>query len=192
MADRVPSIWLARHGETAWTMSRQHTGRTDLSLTREGERLARDELAAKLAPERFDLVLTSPQRRAADTARLAGFPAAISDERLRELDYGDFEGITTAEIRRARPDWDLWTDGCPGGESVDDVGARLDALVADRIAGRDLERVLLFGHGHTLRILAARWLGLPARDGRLLLLAPAAVGVLDSEHGVPAVARWGV
>jgi probable phosphoglycerate mutase len=182
-------LWLARHGETAWTITRQHTGQSDIELTERGAELARSELAGKLAGEAFDLVLSSPLRRARETARLAGFDPEL-DDRLRELDYGAYEGLTTAEIREQRPDWDLWRDGCPDGESVDDVGARMDALLAERIppAGR----VLLFGHGHALRILAARRLGLPAREGRALLLAPAAVGVIGSEHGRPAIARWGL
>jgi broad specificity phosphatase PhoE len=182
-------LWLARHGETEWTLSRQHTGRTDIPLTERGERLARTELAPKLAGVAFDLVLASPLRRARDTAGLAGFEPDV-DDRLREVDYGDYEGLTTAEIREQRPGWDLWTDGNPGGETVDDAGARMDALLAERIPATG--RVLLFGHGHALRILAARRLGLPARDGRALLLPPAGVGVIASEHGRPAIARWGL
>jgi len=185
-----PALWVARHGETAWTISRQHTGRTDLPLTPAGEAVARDVLAPKLAGVTFDLVLSSPLRRARDTARLAGFEPEI-DDRLRELDYGDYEGLTTAEIQRDRPVWDLWTDGCPGGETVEDVGARMDALISERLRA-DGERVLVFGHGHALRILAARWVGLPAREGRVLLLAPAAVGVMGAEHDRPAVERWSV
>jgi broad specificity phosphatase PhoE len=186
----VPSLWLARHGETAWTLTRQHTSRTDLALTEAGEQVARDELAPKLAGTHFDLVLSSPLRRARDTARLAGFEPEI-DERLREFDYGDYEGLTTAEIHRERPDWELWTDGCPGGETAEDVGARMDALIAERLRGAG-ERALVFGHGHALRILAARWVGLAAREGRVLLLAPAAVAVTGAEHGRPAVEKWGV
>jgi probable phosphoglycerate mutase len=187
----VPGLWLARHGETAWTLTRQHTGRTDLDLTPEGERQAREELAPKLAGVDFGLVLSSPLRRALETARLAGFPSPGTDERLREMDYGDYEGRTTAEIQAERPGWDLWTDGCPGGETADDVGARMDALIAERLR-EGPERILVFAHGHALRILAARWLGLPARDGRVLLLRPAALGVMGAEHGRPAVDRWGV
>ncbi|HEY3021902.1 MAG TPA: histidine phosphatase family protein [Solirubrobacteraceae bacterium] len=184
------ALWLARHGETEWTLSRRHTGRTDLPLTPAGEAAAGDELAPKLAGVTFDLVLSSPLRRARDTARLAGFDPEL-DERLRELDYGDYEGLTTAEIQRARPGWDLWTDGCPGGESVEDVGARMDALIAERLRSAG-ERVLVFGHGHALRILTAQWLALPAREGRVFLLPPASVGVMGSEHGRPALERWGV
>ena len=189
--DQNPAeLWLTRHGETEWTLSRRHTGRTDLPLTARGEDLARTELAPKLAGVSFDVVLTSPLRRARDTARLAGFADAEVDERLREMDYGDYEGRTTAEIRRERPGWDLWTDGCPGGETVEDLGARMDALLAQR-APPGL-RLLAFGHGHALRVLAARRLGLPAREGRAFVLEPAGVAVLGSEHGRPAVRRWGV
>jgi broad specificity phosphatase PhoE len=186
----VPSLWLARHGETAWTLSRQHTGRTDVPLTEAGEREARTTLAAKLAGVDFELVLSSPLSRARETARLAGFAPRL-DDRLREFDYGDYEGRTTADIHRERPDWDLWTDGCPGGETAGDVGARMDALIAERL--RDAgERVLLFGHGHALRILTARWLGLLAREGRVVLLPTAALGIMGAEHGRPVIERWGV
>jgi broad specificity phosphatase PhoE len=184
----VPSLWLARHGETAWTLTRQHTGRTDLPLTEHGREQARDELAPKLDGADAGLVLASPLARALETARLAGFDPEL-DDRLRELDYGDYEGRTTAEIQQERPGWDLWTDGCPGGETADDVGARMDALIAERLRAGP-ERILLFGHGHALRILTARWLGLPAREGRLFVLQTAALGILGAEHGRPAVERW--
>ena len=187
----VPGLWLARHGETAWTLTRQHTGRTDLDLTPEGERQAREELAPKLAGADFGLVLSSPLRRALETARAAGFPSPQTDERLAEMDYGDYEGRTTDEILAERPGWDLWTDGCPGGETAGDVGARMDALIAERLSDAD-ERVLLFGHGHALRILTARWLGLPAREGRVMVLPTAALGITGTEHGRPVIERWGV
>jgi len=187
----VASLWLARHGETEWTVSRRHTGSTDLPLTAEGERAAREQLGPKLAGGDFGLVLSSPLRRAHDTARLAGFEPQL-DDRLREFDYGDYEGLTTAEIQRARPDWDLWTDGCPGGETADDVGARMDALIAERLRDAPTGRVLLFGHGHALRILAARWLALPAREGRIVVLKTAGLGVIGTEHGRPAIETWGV
>jgi probable phosphoglycerate mutase len=186
----VPSLWLARHGETEWSRARRHTGATDLPLTPDGERQAREELAPKLAGVDFGLVLSSPLRRAADTARLAG-RAPQADERLREMDYGDYEGRTSAEIREERPGWDLWTDGCPGGETSDDVGARVDALIAERLRDGPA-RILLVGHGHTLRILAARWLDLPAREGRIFVLSPAGLGVFGAEHGRPAIERWGL
>jgi len=190
VARSVPSLWLVRHGETAWTLSRQHTGRTDIPLTPNGEALARDMLAPKLAGVAFDLVLSSPLSRARETARLAGFDPEL-DDRLREFDYGDYEGLTTDEIHQRRPGWDLWNDGCPGGETAEDVGARMDALIAERVREAG-ERVLIFGHGHALRILTARWLELPAREGRAFLLAPAALGITGAEHGRPAIERWGL
>src|SRR3954471_2105038 len=186
-----PDLWIARHGETEWSRARKHTGsRTDLELPAAGRAAARDELGPRLAGTRFDLVLSSPLRRALETAREAGFEPEV-DERLRELDYGDDEGLTSAEIREERPGGDLWTDGCPGGETADDVGARMDALIAERLRAVS-ERVLAFGHGHALRILAARWLALPAREGRVLLLPTAGLGVMGAEHDRPVVARWGV
>jgi broad specificity phosphatase PhoE len=187
----VPSLWLARHGQTAWTISRQHTGTSDLPLTAEGERQAGEELAPKLAGVHFDLVLSSPLRRALDTARLAGFEPE-TDDRLHEFDYGDYEGLTTAEIHAERPGWDMWTEGAPGGETPDDVEARMDALITERLRVEGVERVLIFGHGHALRILAARWVGLPAREGRVLLLPPAGLCVTGAEHGRPAIARWAI
>jgi broad specificity phosphatase PhoE len=186
-----PELWIARHGETAWTISKQHTGRTDIPLTEEGERVAREVLAPKLAGTTFDLVLCSPLQRARETARLAGFAEPDLDERLREFDYGDYEGLTTPEIRERDPDWDMWRDGCPGGETPADVGARMDAVIAERLR-EARERALVFGHGHALRILVSRWLGLAPEAGRAFLLAPAALGVCGSEHGRPALERWGV
>ena len=190
MSATVPSLWLARHGETAWTLSRQHTGRTDLPLTAAGEASARDELAPKLAGVSFDLVLSSPLRRALDTARAAGFPDPQVDERLREFDYGDYEGLTTAEIQRDRPDWDLWTDGCPGGESPADVGARADRVLSWVLAGPG--NVLLFSSGHFLRVLAARWVGLDPAGGRYLLLSTASLSAVGYEHNrsEPVVRFW--
>jgi probable phosphoglycerate mutase len=189
MTDAPPELWLARHGDTAWTVSRQHTGSTDIELNADGEAAAR-ALRPKLEGVRFDVCVSSPLRRALDTAHLAGFQPE-TDDRLREFDYGEYEGVTTAQIHETRPDWDLWTDGCPGGESVADVGARMDALIADLKAQRP-ERILLFGHGHALRILTARWLSLDPAEGRRFLLGPAGVGVLSSEHAYAAVSKWNV
>jgi broad specificity phosphatase PhoE len=189
MADTPPELWLARHGDTAWTVSRQHTSRTDLPLNEEGEAAAR-ALADKLGGRSYDLVLSSPLRRAADTARLAGFDAVL-DDRLREFDYGSYEGRTTAEIQATRPGWQLWRDGAPGGETVEDVGRRMDEVCA-RIRAEARERALVFGHGHGLRVLAARWLGLAPAEGRVFLLRPAGVAVLGSEHDLPAIDRWGM
>jgi broad specificity phosphatase PhoE len=189
MPDPPPDLWLARHGDTAWTVSRQHTSRTDLALNEDGERAARS-LAEKLGRRGYDVVLSSPLKRALDTARLAGFEPLV-DDRLREFDYGDYEGITTADIRETRPDWDLWRDGAMNGETVEDVGARLDGVI-ERIRAEARQRALVFGHGHALRILAARWLELPAIEGRVFLLAPAGVARLGSEHGRAVVAEWGL
>jgi broad specificity phosphatase PhoE len=188
MTDAPPELWLARHGDTAWTVSRQHTGSTDIDLNADGVAAA-EALRPKLEGVTFDIILTSPLKRARDTARLAGFGEPPVDDRLREFDYGDYEGITTVEIHETRPDWELWRDGCPGGETAADVGARMDSLIAD-LKGRDPQRILVFGHGHALRILTARWLSLDPAEGRRFLLGPAGVGVLSSEHAQAAVSKW--
>lgn len=180
-------VWLIRHGATEWSESGRHTSVTDVPLTSDGEDQAR-ALAPRLADAAFDLVLTSPRRRARRTAELAGFPDAVVDEDLVEWGYGDYEGITTPEIRRSVPDWTVWTHPTPGGETAAHVAARLDRVVA-RLRAQS-GRALVFGHGHALRALAARWLGLPAQDGRLLVLATGTVSVLGAEHGSPAVLRW--
>jgi broad specificity phosphatase PhoE len=179
-------VWLVRHGETEWSRDGRHTSTTDLELTADGEKVAlslRDRL-----DESFALVLTSPRRRARDTARLAGHPDAEVDDDLAEWDYGDLEGRTTQEIREAYADWTIWTGPVPGGESADQVSTRLDRVVARCRAVEG--RVLLFGHGHSLRALAARWLGLPVVDGRLLRLDTATVSVLGWERESPVVERW--
>jgi probable phosphoglycerate mutase len=183
----VNEIWLVRHGETEWTVSRQHTGTTDIELTEPGEQQARG-LAAVLARHSFALVLTSPLKRARRTAELTGFPDAVVDRDLVELDYGDYEGLTTAEIVRERPDWDLWRDGSPGGETPEDAGRRADRVI-ERIRAVDGD-VLLFGHGHFSRVLGARLLGLPASAGGLLMLSPASLSIVGSEHDHPAIKTW--
>jgi broad specificity phosphatase PhoE len=188
--DRLPSIYLARHGETAWSLSGQHTGVTDIPLTAHGEHNARN-LGERLRGIHFARVLTSPLQRARRTCELSGFaPMAEIDPDLIEWNYGDYEGKSTAEIRRQRADWFLFRDGCPGGESLDAIGARADRVLA-RL--REIEgTTLLFSHGHFLRVLAARWLGLPARDGRLLLLTTASLSVLGYEHNrdEPVLRLW--
>jgi probable phosphoglycerate mutase len=190
MSERLPEVYLARHGETPWTVSGQHTGRTDIPLTERGERNAR-RLGERLGGMSFTHVLTSPLQRARRTCELAGFSAAaVLDPDLLEWDYGAYEGKTTAEVRRGRPDWDLFRDGGPGGEGVADVGAR-----ADRVIGRlrDLAGdVLLFSSGHFLRVLAARWLGLAPAGGRYLYLATATLSVLGYEHSraEPVIRLW--
>ncbi len=169
MSEPLPEIYLARHGETAWTISHQHTGRSDIPLTERGERNARSAGRAVAWHDicrGFDQPVLCEQRR---TAELAGFGSvADADPDLMEWDYGRYDGKTTAEIRKENPDWSLFRDGCPGGESVAAVGARADRVIA-RLRGVD-GRVLLFGHGHFFRVLAARWLGLPPADGRLFYL----------------------
>jgi broad specificity phosphatase PhoE len=180
-------VWLVRHGETAWSRTGQHTGRTDVPLTDLGRRQARS-LGARLGRHRFALVLTSPLSRAAETARLAGFAAAAPTDDLREWDYGAYEGRTSDDIRRDAPGWNLWADGVPGGETVDQVAARVDRVIA-RCRAVDGD-TLLFAHGHVLRVLAARWLGLPPTDGCLFGLSTATVGVLGYEHEWPVVVTW--
>ena len=180
-------VWLVRHGETEWTITKQHTGRTDLPLTPAGEAKARS-LAPRLAQNGFALVMSSPLQRARQTAALAGFPDPVLDDRLMEVDYGDYEGRTSAEIRAERPDWSLWRDGAAGGESIEDVGRRADAVVAD-LANVDGD-VLLFGHGHFSRVLGARLLGLPPSDGRLLILGPGSISIVGFEHEQRAIQSW--
>jgi probable phosphoglycerate mutase len=183
-------VWLVRHGETAWSLSGQHTGRTDIGMTAEGERQAAT-LGARLAGRRFSLALCSPLARARETARLAGYGdvVQIADD-LREWDYGDYEGRTTADIRRERPGWSVWTGGVPNGEPVEAVGARLSRVIERaRAAGGE---VVMFGHAHALRILAACWLGLPAGGGRYFKLDPASISVLGYERETPVIVRWNV
>lgn len=184
-------IVLVRHTETAWSLSGQHTGRTDLELTDEGRRKAR-RLADELAGRRFDLVLTSPLQRAAETCRIAGYAdvAEVRDE-LVEWDYGDAEGRTTSDVRADRPGWELWTDGAPGGESPAEVEARVDRLVAelaDRCA--EGEDVAIFSHGHLLRALAVRWVGLPIAAGRLLRLSTGTISTLGWKRELQVVDVW--
>jgi probable phosphoglycerate mutase len=193
----VSDLLLVRHGETAWSASGRHTGRTDVPLAPRGV-----EEAISLAPffqeQPPALVLTSPLRRAVATARLAGLTGGITDPDLCEWDYGGYEGITTAQIRRTRPDWSLWTDGVPPGdathpgESAAQVGARADralARVAEALRA-DRGNAVLVAHGHFLRVLTARYLGLPPQDGRLFLLRTGTISVLSTEHGLPVIAGW--
>lgn len=180
-------MWLVRHGETEWSRDHKHTSVTDLPLTEAGVEVART-LAERLAGQEFDLVLTSPRRRARETAELAGFPDAVVDEDLVEWGYGDYEGITTVEIRETVPGWTVFTHPSPGGETAEQVGERIDrALDRMRAAGG---RVLVFGHGHASRVVTARWLGLPVRQGRLFRLDTATVSVLGHEREVPVILRW--
>jgi broad specificity phosphatase PhoE len=183
-----PDVVLVRHGETEWSRTGRHTGRTDVPLTDEGRRQA-EVLGAHVSGHDFVLVLTSPLSRARETCVIAGLgEQAEVDERLVEWDYGDYEGVTTAEIRQTRPGWTVWAGGCPGGESVDEVGARADAVI-ERVRAADGD-VALFAHGHVLRVLAARWLGLAPVEGRLLALDTATLCVLGYERETPVLARW--
>jgi probable phosphoglycerate mutase len=184
----VSELLLARHAETEWSANGRHTSRTDLPLTDLGHALAR-RLAPDLADRRFALVLTSPLRRAIETCELAGLGAeAQVREELREWGYGDYEGFTTAEIQRERPGWSLWRDGCPNGEMAAEVGARADLVIAEvRAAGAD---AIAFGHGHMLRVLAARWLGLAPENGELFALATGTLGTLGYEHGTAVIRSW--
>jgi broad specificity phosphatase PhoE len=184
----VNELWLARHGETEWTLSRQHTSSTDLEITPNGEVQAR-ALGERVRGRDFALVCSSPMQRARRTAELAGFGdrLEILDD-FREWDYGEYEGVTTDEIHETRPDWDLWRDGCPGGETVEQVAARADRLV-ERIhaAGGP---VLCFGHGHMSRVLGARYLGLDGTGGRHLMMGTATLSIIGDEHDHPAIRLW--
>jgi probable phosphoglycerate mutase len=181
-----PELWLVRHGETEWSRAGKHTSTTDLPLTEEGEAVA-EGLGAVLGDEHFDLILTSPRLRARRTAELTGFGSAEVDDDLVEWDYGSYEGITTAEIRETVPGWTVWSHPVPGGETADQVGARLDRVIE---RSHSVDQTLIFGHGHALRALAARWLGLPANDGRLFRLDTATVSVLGYERESPVLLHW--
>jgi len=181
-------IVLARHGETEWSRDGRHTGRTDIPLTDEGRRQA-ELLRGALAEWSFSKVLSSPLERARETCRLGGLDArAETTDDLLEWDYGDYEGITTAQIRERRPDWNLWRDGCPNGEDAASVGARVDRVIA-AVEGAD-GAVALFAHGHVLRVLAARWLGLGPESGALLALGTGTLSVLGYERETRVVRRW--
>jgi broad specificity phosphatase PhoE len=184
---RMPQeIWLIRHGETAWSLSGQHTSRTDLALTSDGERRA-GALRGFLAGKNFSLVLSSPMKRALDTARLAGLVAEICND-LREWDYGDYEGLTTAEIQKTVPGWTVWSGEIPNGETAGQLAER-----ADRVIGRveaTAGDAALFSHGHFLRVLAARWIGLGAHGGASLALSTGTVSVLGYERATRVIRLW--
>jgi broad specificity phosphatase PhoE len=190
MREPLPLAFLARHGETAWSLSGRHTGLTDLPLTERGEQNAR-RLGAALEGRRFAKVFTSPLQRAVRTCELAGFGGAAEiDKDLVEWNYGQYEGRTSAEIHAERPDWQLFRDGCPGGEMPDEVGARADRVVTRVREARG--NVLLFSSAHVLRVLAARWLGLEPAGGRHFLLGTASLSALGYEHSVsqPVISLW--
>ncbi len=185
--DDAPEVWLVRHGETEWSRDHKHTSVTDLPLTEYGVQVAR-ALGDRLADATFDLVLTSPRQRASRTAELAGFADAQIEDDLVEWAYGDYEGITTAEIRETVPGWTVWTHPSPGGETAQEVSDRLDRAVAKVRANGG--RALVFGHGHALRAFAARWIAQPVSDGRHLRLDTATVSVLGYERETPVILRW--
>jgi probable phosphoglycerate mutase len=190
MSQPLPAIYLARHGETAWTVSGQHTGLTDIPLTDRGERNAR-RLGERLKGLTFPHVFTSPLQRARRTCELAGFGAVAKvDPDLVEWNYGAYEGRTTADIRKERRDWQIFRDGCPGGETVAEIGARADRVIARlRALGSD---VLLFSSSHFLRVLGARWLGLDTSAGRYFVLSTATLSILGYEHdqSEPVLRLW--
>jgi broad specificity phosphatase PhoE len=186
----LPCVYLVRHGETTWSASGKHTGRTDIPLTEEGERKAR-ALQGRFKGVAFDRAFTSPLQRARRTCELAGLgDAAKIDPDLREWDYGDYEGRKTSEILSERPGWLLFRDGCPNGERPADVGARADRVIA-RLRAAD-DRAIVFSSGHILRVLGARWLGLAPSEGRLFMLSTASISILGYEHdkGEPAIQLW--
>ena len=190
MTQELPRLYAARHGETAWTISRRHTGLTDLPLTERGESNAR-RLGENLKGLSFAHVFTSPLQRASRTCELAGFGAvALVDADLVEWNYGEYDGTTSDEIHVRRPGWELFRDGCPGGETVADVAVRADRVV-QRVRALDGD-VLLFSSGHFLRVLAARWLGLEPGAGRFFLLGTAALSILGYEHNLdePVIRHW--
>ncbi len=190
MGEMLPTLYIARHGETAWSLSGQHTGLTDLPLTERGQSNAR-RLGNQLRGRSFAHVFTSPLQRARRTCELAGFGAeAEVDRDLLEWNYGDYEGLRTAEIHAKRPGWELFRDGCPGGESAGDVGARADRMV-DRVRALQQD-VLIFSSGHFLRVLAARWLGLEPEAGKYFLLSTASLSALSYEHDLtqPVIKFW--
>ncbi len=191
-------IVLLRHGQTEWSLNGRHTGRTDVPLTREGERQAR-EAATLLEGRKISAAWSSPAERARRTAELVGLPLQGTDPDLWEWDYGGYEGITTAEIQKTRPGWNLWTDGVvPGGpgfpgETIEQVGTRCDKVIrrAKRIVHPDTDGdLVLVAHGHVLRVLASRWLGLPPADGALFALDTASISRLGFEHARPTLTLW--
>lgn len=184
-----PEVYLARHGETAWSITRQHTGHSDIPLTAAGEDEARS-LGERLAGAEFAFVATSPLKRAKRTATLAGFPDAVDLPDLMEWDYGPYDGLTTAQIKTHQSDWQIFRDGCPGGESVAAAAARADRLI--ELLRTKTGRTLVFSHGHFLRMLTARWLGLPPSAGRCFILDTTSLSVLGYEHSLeqPVIRLW--
>lgn len=188
MADGNQEVVLVRHGETAWSLSGQHTGVTDIPLTENGRQMAL-RVREALRGRRFSAVLTSPLARARETCWLAGFAAAaVARDDLMEWNYGEYEGLTSAEIHARRPDWSLWRDGCPGGETAAQVGARADRVIAEVSAADG--PVLVFAHGHLLRVFAARWVGLSPEHGCILTLSTGALSTIGYERAQRAILHW--
>lgn len=187
-AQIAAEVVVVRHAATEWSQAGRHTGRTDLPLTEAGREAAL-RIAQRLAPHDFERVLTSPLQRARETCELCGLSdGAQVLGQLAEWDYGEYEGLTSVEIRRRRPGWSLWLDGCPGGESAAEVGARADVVIAQLLPLSG--RVAIFAHGHVLRVLAARWIEAQPKLGARLMLGTAALGSLGFEHGQRALKRW--
>jgi probable phosphoglycerate mutase len=184
MAD---TIVLVRHGETEWSLSGQHTSRTDLPLLEEGRERAQ-AVGRELAGRNFALVVSSPYRRARETAELAGFSALDIWDDLHEWDYGEYEGLTTPQIREQNPGWNLWTDGCPDGESPEQIAARADGIL-ERLRAADGD-ALAFAHGHILRVLGARWMEMDVTAGARLALSAGAISELGYERETQVVRRW--
>jgi broad specificity phosphatase PhoE len=188
MPESTVSVFAIRHGETAWSLTGQHTGTTDLPLTENGRRLA-ERMRTLLAGNAFALVLCSPMRRARETCALAGFgDKAVIDRDLLEWNYGEYEGLTPEQIRKVAPGWLIFRDGCPGGETPEQVGARVDRIIARSRAV--VGNIALFAHGHVLRVLVSRWIGLPAGGGQHFQLDTGTLSVLDYYCEMPAVRVW--
>lgn len=187
----MTELYLVRHGETEWSKNSRHTSVTDLPLTDGGLRQA-EQLQGRLDPADFGLILSSPRLRAHQTAEAAGFVGdaePVADPDLAEWHYGDYEGITSEDIRQLRPDWNLWTDGCPGGESPHEVVERTGRVI-DRIRAGEVQRAICFGHGHALRVLTLSWLGLELSRGDQFPLTTGTVSVLGTAKAQPALLRW--
>ena len=184
-------LWVVRHGETEWSANGKHTSRTDIPLTEQG-RVRAERLRDYLKGMKFDAVLVSPMQRARETCEIAGFGGqAVVDDGLKEWDYGIYEGRTTAEIQKEQPGWSVWTSEIVGGETVEHVGERADGVIVRALAAKgDAGRVILFAHAHILRILAARWVRLPAEDGALLALGTGSVSVLGWERETRVIEHW--
>lgn len=184
-------LWLLRHGETEWSRTGRHTSRSEIELTATGRQQA-DALRGTLAAVHPARVLCSPRRRAQQTAQLAGLSVDRFDPDLTEWDYGEYEGLTSAQIRTRRPQWSLWREGVPGGESSEQVGARADRILHSVCAYLDDGPVVLVGHGHFTRVLGARWVGAPVSAGEHLLLGAGALCVLSAQYGAAAIQNWNV